>query len=484
MNNTPTGLMTAKRVAVAVAAVCATLAAPSYATDDVKNLLDLMLKKGVISQQDYDQFINENKDAAENRQFKEQRLDQDVAKANSYILKNAEAGQVMKNGLGFQSADGANSVALTGRLHWDARQFAQGHLQDRMEVRRFRFGVKGQIAKDFKYEWIGDFGSSSSSSSLADNGMSNTYTGTDVAYVDYAGFKDISFRVGRFKMPYSLEQLTSSNSIDTIERSLMGQVEGEFVPAKETGAMVYGSPTSGVTYALAASRGRANADANTATADYIGRLTANMAQLAGRTDMVAHLGLGYSSGEVKSGTTMVSGRTEAREDNAFFTTNSALASTATRIRQGIEFALAYDAFKLQSETFNTKYDDSSATDKEIKGNYVQAVWNITGEPHNYSNTAGTFGGLKVKSPFTMNGGSGAWQLVLRRSELDGSNAGAIKTGFTSGAKAWTYGINWVINENARVMLNYIKTEYNSALTTTGQTVTGQNAIVLRGQLAF
>jgi DNA ligase-1 len=54
MNKTTTGLMAAKRVAVAVATVCVTLAAPAYATDDVKNVLDLMLKKGVISQEKAD----------------------------------------------------------------------------------------------------------------------------------------------------------------------------------------------------------------------------------------------------------------------------------------------------------------------------------------------------------------------------------------------------------------------------------------------
>ena len=94
MNKTTTGLMAAKRVAVAVATVCATLAAPSYATDDVKNVLYLMLKKGVISQQDYDQFMKDNADAAENKQFKEQRLDKDISKANAFIQKNADAGKV------------------------------------------------------------------------------------------------------------------------------------------------------------------------------------------------------------------------------------------------------------------------------------------------------------------------------------------------------------------------------------------------------
>ncbi|CAM8646547.1 OprP Phosphate-selective porin [Oxalobacteraceae bacterium] len=483
MNNTPTRLIAAKRLAVAVAAVCATLAAPAFATDDVKNVLDLMLKKGVITQQDYDQFMKDNADAAENKQFKDKRLDQDVGKANAYILKNAEAGQVMKNGLGFQSADGANTVQLTGRVHWDSRQYAQGPYQDRMEVRRARIGVKGQLAKDFKYEIVTDLGISNSTSTIADAGMSNQLTGTDVAYIDYAGIKDVSFRVGRFKMPFSLEQLTSSNNIDTIERSLMGQLEGENVPAKETGAMVFGSPVSGVTYALATSRGRGNADATTATTDYIGRVTGNLAQLAGRSDMIAHLGLGYSKGEAKASYAIVSGRTEAREEDKFFT-GSSTSGISTRTRQGVEFALAYDAFKLQGETFDISYDDTATTDKQVKGHYIQAVWNMTGEQHNYSNSSGTFGGLKVKSPFTMNGGTGAWQLVIRQSELDGSNAGTITSGKTSGAKAMTLGLNWVMNENARMMLNYIKTDFNSAVTNAGQSLLSSDAIVLRGQLAF
>ena len=172
MKNSSTRTMTAKRIAVAVAAVCATLSAPSFAAgSDMKALMDLLLKKGVITQQEYDQNIQA---AVENEEFKEKRINQDVAKANQFLLKNAEAGQVMKNGLGIQSADGAHSIALTGRVHFDARQYSQGIYQDRMEVRRARLGVKGQIAKDFKYEIIGDFGVSGSSSISANSSLTNS----------------------------------------------------------------------------------------------------------------------------------------------------------------------------------------------------------------------------------------------------------------------------------------------------------------------
>lgn len=492
MKNSSTRTMTAKRIAVAVAAVCATLSAPSFAAgSDMKALMDLLLKKGVITQQEYDQNIQA---AAENEAFKEKRMADDVNKLNKIAEKNKDTGQVMKNGLGIQSADGAHSIALTGRVHFDSRQYSEGYLQDRMEVRRARLGVKGQIAKDFKYEIIGDFGVAASSSvsttGTADSGMSNQLTGTDVAYFDYVGFKPVQVRVGRFKMPFSLEQLTSSNNIDTIERSLMGQVEGEFVPAKETGAMLYGNPMSGFTWAVASSRQRGNADATTSTGDYIGRVTANFAELTDNKDYIAHLGLAASTGEVISGTRLASGRSEAREHDKFYEASTTLSGVTTRNRIGTEAALAFKGFKIQGEMFNIKYDDSTATDKEFKGYYAQGVWNITGESHNYSNSSGTFGGIKPNSLFTMNGGTGAVQLVVRFSEFDASNAGlGLRTAQTISTKtdkanSWTYGVNWVLNENARVMLNYIKTDYSTAIVQSGQSTPSQNAVVLRGQLAF
>ena len=59
-------MIAAKRIAVAVAAVCATMSAPAFAADDVKNLLDLLLKKGVITQAEYDTYVKS--DAFENQQ--------------------------------------------------------------------------------------------------------------------------------------------------------------------------------------------------------------------------------------------------------------------------------------------------------------------------------------------------------------------------------------------------------------------------------
>jgi len=478
-----------KHIVVSVAAVCATLSLPATASDDVKALLDLMLKKGVISQADYDQQMKVTQEAADNREFKEKRIDKDVAKANEFLLKNKDAGQVMKNGIGLQSADGANTIQLMGRLHMDYRGYDAGFasgttktdpLTDVLDIRRARLGVRGQLDKDFKYEIQGTYG--------GDNGMGDTATTLDIAFADYAANPAAMLRVGKFKMPFSLEQLTSSNNIDFMERSFANQNEGEYVPAKETGVMVFGSPLPGTYYGLAFSRGRANKSAIYDSPDLVGRVSANLAKAAmGRDDIVTHLGLGYSVGRVKSATSYASARDESRAYSGFFNGTEATRAGSTRTRQAIEYAIAYGPYKAQGEFFEISYSDMTGTNagtNAVKMNYNELLWNITGESHNYSNSAGTFGWIKPNTKFSSNGGLGAWQVGVRLSDFDGSDF-TTASGKTAKATSMTYGLNWYMNDNVRVMLNYVETKYDSSvLVATGTSLDKIKAIMLRSQIWF
>jgi phosphate-selective porin OprO/OprP len=267
------------------------------------------------------------------------------------------------------------------------------------------------------------------------------------------------------------------------------------VPAKEVGAMVFGAPIKGATYAAALSQGTLAKTAAFSKPDFIGRVTANLSTLADRKDEISHIGLAYSTGEIPTIATggIESGRTEAREASKFFDTSSTAASLvdngATRTREGIELAYANGPYKVQAEQMKVKYDNITTADFSYKSNYVQAVWNVTGENHNYSDSSGTFGWIKPKSQFsTSNGGTGAVQVGLRYSAFDASGITA-PAGRTNGANALTYGVTWFMNDNVRLLLNYVVTNFDSPITvnnttTAGSAVNKQEAVMVRGQVSF
>jgi phosphate-selective porin OprO/OprP len=460
-------------IVVALAAII-----PAYA-DEYKATLNILREKNVITQQEYESKLKAYEEREENKKFAEQRIDKDVSDSVKYRQARANDGSVTENGLGLKSKDGNNTAQFTGRIHMDYRQYTPDYgvgqttdsYQNLAEVRRARFGVRGQFAKDFKYQLLANFGAS--------DGFSSTSSTADEMWVNYAANPEMQFQFGLFKMPFSLEQMTSSNNLDFMERSLIGQNDTEFIPAKETGFMLHGVPKPGLTYAIAASRGKSNKSAEFDGLDYIGRVTTNIAELTGSKAYTAHLGAAYSTGEIKSGVAPASGRTESRMQSGWFT-GSALSGATTRTRQGLEAAFAYNAFKVQGEQFNFKYDAATGNDQEIKGYYVQALYNLTGESHAYKD--GVFGWIKPNNAIDK-GGKGAWQVGVRMSEFDASTI-TVATGKSNRATALTYGITWFCTDNLRFMVNYTDTKFDALVGSSGSRVNGEKAVMFRSQLSF
>jgi len=453
-------------------------AAPAFA-DEYKETLSILRDKGILTQQEYNSKIQAYEEKEENKKLAEQRIDKDVSDNNKYRIARINDGSVTENGIGLKSKDGNNTIQLTGRLHMDYRQYEPTYgagqttdsYQNLAEVRRSRFGVRGQFAKDFKYQLLANFGN--------DAGSSSTTSTADEMWVNYAANPEMQFQFGLFKMPFSLEQLTSSNNIDFMERSLIGNTDGEFIPAKETGFMLHGIPKPGLLYQIALSRGRANKDATNDGFDYIGRVVTNVAELQGSKAYVLHLGAAYSTGEIKGGVTPASGRTEARTQSGWFT-GPALSGTTTRTRQGLEAAFAYNGLKLQGEQFQFNYDPTTGNDQKINGYYVQALYNLTGESHNYKD--GIFNWIKPNNSLDK-GGKGAWQVGVRMSEFDASDI-SVATGKSNRATAMTYGVTWFCTDNLRFMLNYVDTKFDSLVGSSGSRVTGDKAVMFRSQLSF
>lgn len=449
-------------------------------TDDIVNAL---IAKGVLTEEEgalLQKGRAGEKEAAEKK------------KATSVSAK-------YKDGIVLESGDGKNSLQVNGRVHFDSRTYdynsdddtagpASSTGADTFDVRRARLGAKVKFGDYYSGE-------------VVLNGVGNAPT-LDVGYVNVAWWKPVQFRAGLFKMPFSLEQLTSSNNIDFVERSFVDAL----IPGKEIGAMVHGEPKKGLTYALAFSNGSnaAETDNRVDNKDIIGRVTANFAELMENKDMVLHAGLAFAKGDIPKGNGIGDVRTEAR--GATFFDTSAIASNNTfgadidRTRTGLEAAVAYGPVKFQTQYLKANYDYStSATtnvDEDIKTWYAEALWTITGESHADRYKAGAFGGIKPKNDFNPeNFSGGAWEIGARYSKFDAKDfnnngvavIGAPTNGYAE-ADSLTLGVKFVANAHVRFMLDYVKTDFEDRLGT-GVTVNtkseeSEKAILFRTQFAF
>lgn len=465
-------------------------------TDDIVNAL---IAKGVLTEEEGALLMKGRqgeKEAAEKK-------------------KASEIKASYKDGIKFESGDKSFSMAINGRVHADYRWFdhndndnnatlATGNaiantnsVADTFDIRRARLGIKAKFKEYYEAEVVGDFGSSAK---------------LDVGYLNIAWWQPVQFRFGQFKMPMNLEELTSSNNIDFMERSFVNAL----APAKEIGAMVHGTPFTGATYALAFSNGQGQnateGDIREDGKDVIGRVTANFAEMMGSKDMVLHAGVSYSQGDLPQGKAGVDGRTEAR-GATFFTaptfSNSPF-ETIDRSRIGVEGAVAYGPFKAQAEWMQANNDFRTSTrsyDLDTENWYAEALWTITGESYAGAYKTGAFGGIKPKNDFdpkTFKGG--AWEIGLRYSEFDasdynsvgvGQGVGASDAAITTKAKgfakasAWTAGVKFLPTANTRLMLNYVDTDFEDVIggTTGGviinnKRVDDEKALIMRAQWMF
>jgi len=119
-----------------------------------------------------------------------------------------------------------NSVKMTGRAHFNAA-YTEGDVNGTdfddsvIELRRFRIGTKVQFLNDFTLVASADMNKNSSKDDVRFG-----YKQMDELYLKYtlgnvAGLEDVSLAYGRMKHKFSAEGSTSSNSLKTVERSVI-----------------------------------------------------------------------------------------------------------------------------------------------------------------------------------------------------------------------------------------------------------------------
>src|SRR6266568_6298616 len=110
-------------------------------------------------------------------------------------------------------------------------RFGQTALKDRFRLRRARINLTGDFAENFDFKVEGDFENSDGISSGR-----TAFSATDI-FVNWHQFSEAEIKVGQYKAPFGLEQLTSSTKLFTIERSLPTDA---LTPQRQIGIQLWG----------------------------------------------------------------------------------------------------------------------------------------------------------------------------------------------------------------------------------------------------
>lgn len=336
---------------------------------------------------------------------------------------------LVAGGMSVTGEAAALEVQPEARLHLDYGSYDADAkpMDDGLIARRATLGLEGSFNQDWSFE-IGY--------ELSKGGDIKPGEGKfkDVS-LSYDGWNAGEITVGQFKIPFGLEELTSSNSISFIERALpvdalapsrrMGVAFSREREAYTFTTMAYGSSLDGD------DRGRGVA----------ARLTVTPVHTAHN---LVHLGVAVASEDPHSKVDFDT-TPEARVADVDLVNTGGISDVSRINRIGLEGAWRSGPISVQGEWMQARVQrDAGWSDANLDGWYVGGSWVLTGESRAYKN--GRFKGIEPASA------RGAWELTARYSRID------LDGGDLAGGKEnnLTLGVNYYLNKHLRIMLNYIR----------------------------
>jgi phosphate-selective porin len=151
-------------------------------------------------------------------------------KPRIYVTPRASEFKLVLGGYIQMNLEDGEVSAFEGR-------FGQTALKDRFRLRRTRINLTGDFAENFDFKVEGDFENSDGI-----NANRDAFSGTDI-FVNYHQFAEANVKVGQWKAPFGLEQLTPDPTLIIIERSLP---TGAITPERQIGVQVWGKPFTNI----------------------------------------------------------------------------------------------------------------------------------------------------------------------------------------------------------------------------------------------
>lgn len=349
------------------------------------------------------------------------------------------------NGLKFKSADGATSIRVGGRIHYDVAFIKHsqeldslaGPAADKLEVRRARLAFEGILKNAVKYEFEFTFGET-------------------IEYADlYVGFLKVPFleqlSVGHFREPFGMEENTSSNSIVFMERSMTSS----FAPGRNAGIMAQKT--------LFAERMRiyggvfriTNALGSDLEAEGKHSVTGRLAYFPvwdSTRNKTLHVGLASNIYSPPNSTYLLNVENPTHTGDRYL--QSGKIEDVQHVHNiGSEAGFSNKRFTLQSEYMHSfvRINKVVATEiidrvREFNSFYVMTSFFIGEGRRQYDKQKNSFSSITI-------GGDkrNIWELALRYSQIHlRESAENIRR-----MSDITAGINWYYSENWRIMFNYI-----------------------------
>ena len=415
----------------------------AHATDSaLLELIEILYNKGSIDEQEYQLLLR-----AVREESGETVADTDQEKIAEEVSRQVDEATAdmpkitTEDKLQFASKNGQSKWNIFGRVQTDAAFYDSDSdingnrvpLADfGQEIRRARLGVSGTIYGNWGLKLQYDF----PSTSIKD------------AFLSYTTDGGTQFKLGHFKEPFSISELTSSKYLTFLERQTPVSA---FVPSRNTGIAAYYTygnlaTLSGGVFGEGVGSG---SDGNTTSYAFTGRATIAPINADRR---VVHLGSAVSYRKPDdTDTDRFRSRFETHVTNVRLVDTGAIAGIDSITKANVEFATVYKRYSLQSEYLLTSIDRSSAMggDLDFDGYYLLGSIFLTDDSRPYSLGGGSFGKVSPSKPLS-NGGLGAWELGFSYHDIDLSDGGI------DGGTQTMFGIalNWYPVTNFRFQINY------------------------------
>ncbi|SMD08492.1 OprO/OprP family phosphate-selective porin [Novosphingobium sp. B1] len=377
------------------------------------------------------------------------------APAVALVALPVHAQEVKADEKGLTLEAGPLQLNLGGRLHLDASVFDEPDVPrtgtTSGDVRRARIELSGRVAKVLRFRVDREFAGA--------KGWRNVWASIEPV-------SNLEIKGGNMIVPFSLEDLQSSNVSPFAERSMASALTGGFGfgGAVFTGGRNWSASVGYFTDALANDEGRTTERGK----GVLGRVT--FAPVRTR-DTLLHLGFG---GERRSFSATERVRFTADPGSVFapnVISSGTLGSLDTLTAWNGEAAVSFGPVLLQGQAIALKLHRSLFDDRSFNGQTVSVGWIVTGQRHEYSGSSGVFGGPDRRK------GEGAFEIAARYSRLD-----LVDGTFDRGiGRALSASAIWTISTNLRVLATYTD---NRVRFPNGGLPAKNRVGVLRAQLSF